>query len=249
MSPGASLVGSGVLAILALLSGWWAYRARRLAAAIEETPTTPAGKVSTPGYFEVKGKIACKGALRAPSSGKACVYYHHKVWDEIEVTRYDRKDKRYETHRSRRTVLEETKLVPFLVEDASGKLGVYPEGATIEATSSSVLLPVVDGTRRGGGGGILGAIFGSRQEGERLVARHEDLTILELGRPLYALGRVLRHPEGLVMQKDTEADKPFVLSVRSEADLLAEHRWQAQLGLAGAAAFGTGAVLVLALFR
>jgi hypothetical protein len=123
-------VASGVLVLLGLVCLWFWKKFRDETALIAATPTSRACDVAAlaPGTVaEVKGTIRCDAPLAGEFSKQACVYSKSEV--ERKETRW--KDGKRETYYVNERSTE--RHAPFFVEDASGRVPVRSEGASVEA--------------------------------------------------------------------------------------------------------------------
>jgi E3 Ubiquitin ligase len=129
MNP-AFAIASGVAALLGLLCLWFWKKYRDEVALMAATPTSRAADVAAlaPGTIvEVKGTIRCAAPLSGEFSRKTCVYSK----SEIERKEERWKDGKRETHYVTESSVE--RHAPFQVEDASGRVPVRGDGASVEA--------------------------------------------------------------------------------------------------------------------
>ena len=213
-----------IIGIIALVYG---LKCRRTARLITDTPTTPAGKISTPGFYEVKGKIVAERTVTMPAWATQVVWYTYKVEEKYEYR--DRRTNRMRTEW--RTLQNQTERCSFKVEDSSGSIWVNPVGAEVDGTSrghdqstSSGLLGSL--TAPSGGGGILSSVLGGgRSLGQRVTAEY-----LEPGSSVYALGRVQRESHGLSFVTGGEV---FIISNKGEQEVLGRRESAYLAGLIG----------------
>ncbi len=123
------LVMFAILAAMAGICIYAAFRSRKLAAVISATPTSNVN-FATDGYAEFEGVAqAIKGqTLTAPLSGAACLWYHARL-DEWKKGHKD-----YSWH----VVQDTVSSAPFLLQDNSGACVVIPYGAEVTYTDHSV---------------------------------------------------------------------------------------------------------------
>lgn len=217
-----------VLLLLALAGGlaWYAKSSHDAVALMKETPTSPAGKISGPGYYEVKGKAVCGSPLAAPGSGESCIYYRHVITEYYEES-VRNSEGEYETKQGSRTVKDEEKSVYFQVQDASGTIDVMPTGATFQGHSSST-------------GGREDSSWEAESAAQWGYSAYEDqgqkhtVTSIPIGTQLYVLGRVSNQGGNLAFGRDAETKKPFIISTRSEEDEIASYDTAFKAGAAGA---------------
>jgi hypothetical protein len=235
------MIGIGLILILAgLVATWFALRLRATIKIMEETPTTPVSGIRSSGYFEVKGKAVCQGALSAPRSGAPCIYYHHKITEQYEES-YQDDEGEYRTRTKTRTVLNETRHCNFGIQDRTGTLSVSPDGATFEGDwSKSGLIGPGDSSWKAEMAAQAGC-WTTEYQGQR-----EEITVIPVGVQLYAIGAVEHHPDGLAMQADKAEGRAFRISTKSEEDQLASlglHLKLAAVGSAGGLLGGLALVL------
>ncbi|MEW6378908.1 MAG: hypothetical protein AB1611_04805 [bacterium] len=133
---------------------------------IENCPTSKIRSMPM-GQVEIKGHARQKYYLKSPHTLTDCVYYSYKVYEKVR-----RKDEY-------RCVLKESAdsgLVPFYLEDETGKALVLPGEAIIHAGTSQTML-----------GDPLVKIFGASPScsgTEREIVE----TVIPVGQPLYVIG-------------------------------------------------------------
>ena len=119
------------LLLMAGVAGVAGLHARRRAALIEKTDTSPIG-FAEDGYREFEGTIeAAAGELAAPLTGWPCVWYASKV-ERYVVSSRQRTGSKWEEVRSGSSD------APFLVRDSTGAAIVRPWGAEVTPTDLSV---------------------------------------------------------------------------------------------------------------
>ncbi|MDQ4105993.1 MAG: E3 ubiquitin ligase family protein [Actinomycetota bacterium] len=135
----------------------------------------------------------------------------------------DRDDDRPGSDRRSETIASNEQFAPFIVEDASGAVGVRPEGAEIDA------LQVMNRFERdtGGGPGItLGGITVNLGNRERTIGYRCQESILPVEEPVYVLGVV--REDGEIGSRETEEHR-FLVSYRSEEQLAKKYRRDARI--------------------
>ncbi|NUN53863.1 MAG: hypothetical protein HUU06_13910, partial [Planctomycetaceae bacterium] len=186
---------------------------------------------------EVQGTVECEKPLAAPGQAGDCVWYRFTIVEEYqERTHHPRRGS--QTRDVSETVLDRQEAVPFLLKDESGSIRVDPEGAHLdgklvrgsaEDTTGNMVLPEM-------------TLGGSR----RLKGRRREIRLIPVGGPGYVLGRCVERDGVLVLARDELEAKPFVVSCRSERELLAGHELglKAKLLLAvGGAVLGAASLL------
>lgn len=224
-----NLIGGGILALLA--SGglaFLAWRSRRILQAIEATPTTPIGRIKLPGYYEVKGKVLCDNPLSTPGTGDPCVYYHLRITDEVQDVVHD-SDGHHRTRNHTEVVEDKEESCTFQLQDKTGTLGVLPTGATFEGSEA---LKSREGRTDSAWKAERAAAMG-RHAREHKGSR-TTVTSIPVGRQVYAIGAVQSLRNGLFLQRDEAEGRPFLVSVKSESELVDSYGRGATWTLAGA---------------
>lgn len=216
--------------------GWKAQQRKRLIASI---PTAPIRSLAL-GLVEISGQAEPEAKpLTSPFGGLPCVFYSYRV---EEYTGSD-KNPRWNT------IANGTSDQPFFVRDATGRVLVVPNGATlmlpderITRTSWHGELPplALAGLRRLG-------IAASSWTGNKTLRCREALILPE--ESLYVLGTALEH-HGMSHHIANESrlyigssrDHDFIISDRSEKHLLSRLSWQMWAGFLGGLAFIAGCV-------
>ncbi len=166
---------TGLLALLAPFSGYFALRALRRVRAIENTPTSKI-RSAHQGYVELIGTCEPAGEpLRTPLTGSPCAWYH------CTVERYVRSGK----HSRWKTVREVRSESPLKLLDGTGECLIDPRGAEVLPRTRRVwygnsVMP----TQGPGSGAVLRRVLG----GGRYRYTEERI---DAGDPLYALGEFL----------------------------------------------------------
>ncbi len=202
-------------------------------------------------HVKVWGTIRCDRPLTSQLKQESCVHYTMSVKREYEetVTRKDSEGKsRQETQRSSEVVSSNEESCPFLLEDKTGKIEVNPDGADIET------IKVLDEFRQekarggmisyGGFSLALGKQFG--QPNRRTLGYHYSESILPIERKALVLATVSDSTGDLVLQKSTDANQKFIISLRTAEELTAAADRNAKNSFYGMVACGMiGVILVL----
>lgn len=172
-------------------------------------------------YVKVSGTIECDRPLTSELKQETCVYYYMSVAREYEetVTKTDSEGKSYqETERRSETISSNKQSVPFELVDSTGNVTVDPEGASVEGVK------VLDEFRQEQAtGGILS--FGRfslaiGSGGQRTLGYRYTETILPLKRRVFILGMANDSTGELAIRKPIDADKKFIISLKTEEELL-----------------------------
>lgn len=208
-----------------MIGGFFALRRMRL---IEDVPTCTVSGVFM-GTNEVAGTVDATHPLVAPLSGSPCVWFRHEIaeeWRRVQ-SRVVSGKQQTQVETGWKTLEESQEALPeFWLLDATGRMRVDPEGASITATST------IDETctygeplyERGPVGSIPNSTNRRRLTEEALV----------VGSPVFVLGPVRLPDEGPAIPEIADGDGPFLISVRSEHQITARYRWGARAALAAA---------------
>jgi len=197
---------------------------------IESIPTCPIRSLAV-GLVEVSGQAKPeRELLRAPFSGLPCVLFSYQV----EEKRGSGKEARW------KTIAEGASQEPFFVQDSTGKVLVVPFDARL-------ILPD-DRTTRSNWMGTLPeqTILGLSQLGiavdgwfgEKTIRCSEscilpDETVYVLGTARENRGATDSAENSARLYLGSSKDHDFIISDRSEKDLLSRLRWQVFASLAG----------------
>jgi len=213
--------------------GWKDYQRKRL---IESIPTSPIRSLAL-GLVEISGLAQPEESLlSAPFSGLPCVFYSYAVEERVGSG----KNARWET------IAKGTSEQPFFVSDTTGRVLVVPLSAELilpdERTSRSNWLgelppATIAGLNRLG-------ISTERWIGSKTLRCRESFILPE--EQVYVLGTAHEH-QGARESVENSArlyigssrDHEFIISDRSEKELLSRLRWQVL-------AFGVGGLTLAA---
>ena len=215
-------------------------------------------------YVELKGKIVCDEPLQCEFSDARAAIVETQVVREYE-RREERRDPqgnlRTEWRRGSDTLSSNRREAIFYIDDGTGRLRVKPNKG-VELVKIVERFEPASAMQSGFGGQVtlslgrfqmsLGNGFdlsGSRTLGFRFIER-----ILPIDKQAYALGEVAQtEDEGLVLRAPTDDDKKktFIVSVRSEEDIVGSSQKSARILkiVAIVLAAGGAALLVLGLIQ
>jgi hypothetical protein len=174
---------------------------------------------------EVKGTVRCAQPLVSELAEVPCVYFAMKVTREYEETRWETDsngNRQQRTARGSQVMAQNTRSVPFEVEDESGRIGVEPQGASFVAEKVLSRFDAGEAQMAGLRVGRWAVSLGGLGEGRRTLGyRYEELAI-PVDRPVYVLGEAADEGGTLRMRK-AGAKGPgggrFIISVKSEEEL------------------------------
>jgi len=200
--------------------GWMVYQRKRL---IESIPTSTIRSLAL-GLVEVSGQAQPKESfLSAPFSGLPCVFYSYAVEERVGSG----KNARWET------ISKGTSEQPFFVSDTTGRVLVVPLGAELilpdERTYRNSWLGELPPTTIAGLNRL--GISTERWMGSKTLRCRESFILPE--EQVYVLGTAHEH-QGARERVENPAhiyigssrDHEFIISDRSEKDLLSRLRWQ-----------------------
>ena len=210
-----------------------ALRLSTIAHLIRDVPTTPIGEIEE-GLIEVKGTVSALSAeLISPLTRSHCVYFRFVV-----------KEKKSSGKNSYwRTVVDDQQYATCLIEDESG-------GCEVDLSQSKLLLAVDHHCRSGTFNDAPPELEATLAEYGRTshglvfnkTMRYEE-TVLEVGDNMYVLGdAVARDGEFTLI---TKGDSEFIVSDKSERELLARYSLYATLCWIGMIACGAGTGVAL----
>jgi E3 Ubiquitin ligase len=204
------------------------------------------GEPSFRGVAEVTGLVRCDSPLTSDAAKQPCVYYTTTVTREYEETYWDWEgtdQNRHQVQRTRRasqTVASNAQQTDFSVEDATGRVRVHPDRARFDALK---VVDRFDPAPPPDLGSLIGQVLGGAG---RTIGYHTTESLIPIDRRAYVLGEAVDSADGLTIQAPGERGKQFIISTRSEEELIGSARSAAQWLLVGAAACGAiGALLVV----
>jgi len=224
--------------LVGVLLFFWGFDELKKKRAIEDIPTSTV-RAMAPGQVEVVGTVVDWNMMEAPFSRQACVYYAY----EVEEYRRQGKRSRWVTVKE-----EDTGKHPFCLEDGTGKVTVLPEGAEVhicdpwELTSGMFtdIPPHIDSFLSRSGLDCRG-LFGFEKK-----LRFTEVNI-KPGERIYAMASCrsprdtdVLPPKGSLQEgllaKDKAGEGLFILSDRSQKDLISKFATNAFLGVFGGSA-------------
>jgi len=195
-----------------------------------------------PGCFnkvlEVKGVIKCDDPLVGELSKQKCVYYSMKVTHEYEETytvrnAQGRSERR--TIRGSEVISSNTQSIHFYVEDDTGKILVDPSNATLHTVKA------VDRFQSSAGNTGTTIQFGqfsfnvpTRSSGRRTLGYRYVEEIIPVERRVYVLGEASDSTGELMLQLPSDKKESFIVSLKSEEELIKSHEGSIGLYLVGA---------------
>ena len=213
--------------------GWMVHQRKRL---IESIPTSTIRSLAL-GLVEISGQAQPEeGLLSSPFGGLPCVFYSYAVEERVG----SEKNARWET------IGKGTSGQPFFVSDTTGRVLIVPLGAELilpdERTSRSNWLGELPPTTIAGLNRL--GISTERWIGSMTLRCRESFILPE--EQVYVLGAAHEHQGARERVENStriyigsSRDHEFIISDRSEKDLLSRLRWQVL-------AFGVGGLTIAA---
>jgi hypothetical protein len=182
------------------------------------------------------------GLLTSELSKTECVWHRHVVRRKYEATTTDAQGRRQRTTRTE-TVAELASSAPFRLRDSSGLVLVDPAGVVPDRPEQVVNRFE---SRPPGAGGFDVSLFGitlSSNGGDSTLGYEYEEWVVRPGRRLYVLGEASDRSGRLVVGKPSKG--PYVVSTRSEEELVGHARTRQRLAAIGSAVAGVAGVVLL----
>ena len=198
---------------------------------------------------EIKGMVECPSPLKAEMSGIDCVWYKSSLSREYEES-YTEKDSsgntRHATRRGSEVLSTNERRLPFLVRDSTGTTTVDPEGATMDGER------VLSRFEQGEGGvsiglGSFSVRIGPLGSGRRTIGYKLEEWAIPTGRNIYVLGEAKDDGGQLRIGKPGTKSARFLISLKSEEQLVKAAKTGSRILSVLSAVFGTAAVVVTVL--
>lgn len=219
--------------------GWILRQRKRL---IESIPTSMIRSLAL-GLVEIKGLAQPKeGLLSSPFSGVPCVFYSYAVEEHVGSGKHARWE----------TVANGTSEQPFFVRDTTGRVLVVPLGAELilpdERTYRNDWLGELPPTALAGLNRL--GVSTNRWIGNKTLRCRE--TFIQPEEWVYVLGTAQEQPDAKELVENSarlyigsSRDHEFIISDRSEKDLLSRLRWQVlAYGIGGLALAASCSIII-----
>jgi hypothetical protein len=195
---------------------------------------------------ELKARSGSDRPLEAPHTGARCVWYRASVIREYEerVRVTDEKGRvRTEIRRGSETVSSLESSDPFRLEEGEARIEIRPERAEVIARPN--LNRFEPGEEYRGAGSLAGEVL-SGGGGRRTLGWRTVEEILPVGAALYVLGEATDRDGPLRVAFPRDGEKKFLISAKSEEELVREKGTSAKLMLVGGIAAIVCGVIALA---
>jgi hypothetical protein len=238
------LIAGIILIVVAVGALLFARSQRNRVRALASTATVPCNALVADQVCEVIGQARpYEGrALKAPASGRECVWYHHKVTQHWREWERDSDGDMERKHRSRVVEDVTSEADVFMLRDKAGEVIVNPRGASVDDPVQS--FNERHDVRSSSGGGVLGALISGldRRDDEEIEVEE---WILPLDEELYVRGKPFQAEVGMTMLDP--GDNHFLISTRSEEQLTTSaKRWGIAAAVTAAVCLVAGVALIVA---
>lgn len=178
-------------------------RKERLAGQMKSGQVIPINQVQPNMPVEVYGTATSSQPLLTPFTRQPCVYYDYEITRQV----HDR-DSQGRTSSRRERVHGDHQSTPFWIQDQTGSIAVYPDGANIDARPLGERLLTAADSRIGGAitSIVAGLVVAPAMVKERALL---------LNQPVYAYGTAVKTEQGAAL---TKGSGDMVLSYRTEAE-------------------------------
>lgn len=257
-------VGIVLLVVCACLLLWRRSRQARLLA-ILDTETSTVKEITELGAYvrqgldghtgfsravELKGIVRCDNPITSEVAKQPCVYYSMTVTREYEET-YTETDSQNNQHQRTKhgsdTVASNSRRVPFWVEDETGRLPVDPQGAEIDSVQVEDRYEPAGQLQLGLTLGGINLSFGSAGVGRNTLGYRYRESLLPPDRQVFVLGEASDSSGTLTVQKPQKKGGKFIISLKSEEQLVAGSKQTITWLLYGGVACGAlGVVTIVA---
>ncbi|MBN1695920.1 MAG: E3 ubiquitin ligase family protein [Spirochaetales bacterium] len=209
-----------------------------------------------PGSFnkiaEVKGRVVCDNPLTSELAQKKCVSYVYRITRKWEETYWDTDEqgrRQQKTRQGSDTVAQNERSVSFFVQDSTGKVKINPEGAEMirEKVYSQFQPGEIGGTTVRIGHFSVSIPSITVGGGRRTLGYEYEESILPLDTDIYVLGEAADTGGDIALQKPSDTKKKFLISVKSEEELLRNLKGAMTAMLIGGVVCGIGGIVVLIL--
>ncbi|ACK71131.1 conserved hypothetical protein [Gloeothece citriformis PCC 7424] len=173
-------------------------------------------------YVKIRGVIECDRPLISQLKQEPCVYYSMTVtWEyNEEVIKQDNEGKTIrEKERKSETVAQNSRSIPFTLQDSTGEIRVNPERAEIETVK---VLEEFRPENFSGGSLTFGNFsinLPSFEERRQTIGYRYQEEILPIGRQILVIGTATDEEGMITIRKPTEKGQRYFISLKSEEEL------------------------------
>jgi hypothetical protein len=202
---------------------------------------------------EIKGTVVCEHPIQGQYTEIPAAVVHTRIvreWEEYRRERDSNGNSRSRWVRRSDTMHDDVRTASFSIDDGTGQLRVAPAGAEYKLNAVVDRFEpadrVDDGPSISFGPITLSAGNMGWGSSRRLLGYKIQESILPVGSNIYALGEVQDQGTSLVLTKSSNSETAFILSVKSEEELVAQYQkialWQ-KIGAIASTIVGIGLVV------
>lgn len=170
-------------------------------------------------FVETGGKAVTDGDVLSPHGKIPSAYFTATVEREFEKDEMEKDDQgtlRRKTTRGSETVSSQKSAAPLYIEDGGVRLPIDLDGASLDLKDGGDHFEPYEAQRTYSFWGVSFAI----PQGTRTLGFRYKEKIIPRGHPLYVAGEVRESSGALRLGKPSEKGKPFIVSVKSEEEIL-----------------------------
>lgn len=198
-------------------------------------------------YVELQGISASANAPKTPYSQQEVAYYSAEliqVYERDEYYKDSEGNQKLRTVRAEDTVSSEKSNENVLLKDAE-----TGETVSLDPQDASSGFELVEGYNRFEPQTNMGSFgffrtFTPRNLGNRTLGYRMVEKIIPLGKPLYVLGDAFQRAGTIYVSHPEDSKKPFVVSTKSEGQIVAEAKTGATFALVGGIVLAVGGLAV-----
>ncbi len=170
-------------------------------------------------FVETGGKAVTDGELLSPHGKIPCAYFTATVVREFEKDEMVKDDKgvmQRKTTRGSETVSSQTSPTPLYVEDGDVRIPIDIDGASVDFRDGANRFEPFESNRAYSFRGVSFTV----PQGTRTLGFRYAEKIIPLGHPLYVAGEARESAGALRIGRPSEKGKPFIVSVKSEEEVV-----------------------------
>ena len=170
-------------------------------------------------FVETGGKAVTDGDVLSPHGKIPSAYFTATVEREFEKDEMEKDDQgtlRRKTTRGSETVSSQKSAAPLYIEDGGVRLPIDLDGASVDFRDGANRFEPYESNRIYSFWGVSFTV----PQGTRTLGFRYAEKIIPLGHPLYIAGEVRESAGTLHIGKPSEKGKPFIVSVKSEEEVV-----------------------------
>ncbi len=211
-----------------------------------------ADEIGTGGFkqlVEIKGIAGCTTPLKGELSGMPCVYYEMQVEERYEERYRERDAQGREVERTRTgsdIVASNKQSVPFFLEDNGHRIMIDPKGARMDLQKTvDRYEPSANAGARLNIGSFSLDLSTRPARGRRILGYHYSESLLPTGRDIFVIGEACDTRGDLTVLCPGDTEKPFIISLKSEEEIIKGMQTKARLLIGGAIICVIGGVALI----